>query len=185
MLNNNIFQNLYNSGNFQPLQLTQIDGHDPIKEFTDSSGKEWKLVKACNDSSSEVPDINSVSITDYWNHEVNGSNGKIFIYVVEGIKKPKNEKEFPCSVLYVWFSTVNNRAFTPQMISGSEWLMSNVYAGSLTDTRISKLDYLTRNIIKKPENKISRPALIKLEDFEENSRKKTKTEAKKETEVNE
>lgn len=36
-----------------------------------------------------------------------------------------------------------------------------------------------------PESKISRPALIKLEDFEENSRKKTKTEAKKENEINE
>ena len=174
MLNNNVFQNFFSAG-MQSLQLTQIEGYNPLKGFTDSSGKDWKLVKACSDSSSEVPDIMNVSITDYWNHEVEGSQGKIFIYVVEGIKKPKNEKEIPCSILYSWFSTVNNMAFTPQMITQGEWLMANVYAASLIDTRISKLRCLTDGIVKKSE-KIQRPALIKLEDFEEKKRGKDKGE---------
>ena len=101
-----------------------------------------------------------------------GANPKIYIYVVEGIKQPKNEKEVPCSIMYVWFSTVNNMAFNPNMISASEWLMANVYAGNLTDTRISKLAYLTENIVKKEQN-IQRPALIKLDET-------TKTKSKKE-----
>lgn len=74
--------------------------------------------------------------------------------------------------MYVWFSTVNNMAFNPNMISASEWLMANVYAGNLTDTRISKLAYLTENIVKKDQN-IQRPALIKLDET-------TKTKSKKE-----
>ena len=168
---NNVIQNLY-QGQIQSLQLTQIEGHKPIESFIDSSGKEWKLVKACSDSSSDVPSINSVSLTDYWNHEVEGANPKIYIYVVEGIKQPKNEKEVPCSIMYVWFSTVNNMSFNPNMISASEWLMANVYAGNLTDTRISKLAYLTENIVKKEQN-IQRPALIKLDET-------TKTKSKKE-----
>lgn len=142
---NNVIQNLY-QGQIQSLQLTQIEGHKPIESFIDSSGKEWKLVKACSDSSSDVPAINSVSLTD--------------------------EKEVPCSIMYVWFSTVNNMAFNPNMISASEWLMANVYAGNLTDTRISKLAYLTENIVKKDQN-IQRPALIKLDET-------TKTKSKKE-----
>lgn len=183
VLNNNLFQNIYSAGNLQALQLTQIDGHEPIAGFTDSSGKEWRLVKSCHDASTEVPDINNVSITDYWNHEVTGSNNKIFIYVVEGIKKPRNEKEYPCSVMYCWFSTVNNRAFTPQMITPAEWLMANVYAGNLTDTRISKLKYLTDNIVKKPDAKPQRPALIKLEDFDDSKGRKPKQAAAEKKEV--
>ena len=50
--------------------------------------------------------------------------------------------------------------------------MANVYAGNLTDTRISKLAYLTENIVKKDQN-IQRPALIKLDET-------TKTKSKKE-----
>ena len=61
------------------------------------------------------------------------------------------------------------------MITQGEWLMANVYAASLIDTRISKLRCLTDGIVKKSE-KIQRPAPIKLEDFEEKKRGKDKGE---------
>lgn len=55
--------------------------------------------------------------------------------------------------------------------------------GNLTDTRISKLKYLTDNIVKKPDAKNQRPALIKLEDFDETKGRKLKQAAAEKKEV--
>lgn len=143
-INPTLLNNLYQSQTIPSLQLTQIDGFDPVSEFTDSNGTRWQLVKSANSGMSEIPDPQSVNITDYWNHEYPGSGGKVFIYVVEGVRVPKTNRETACNVLYSWFSTVDNKKFTPQMIKQSEWLMANVYASAITDSRVSKLKALCR-----------------------------------------
>lgn len=143
-INPNLLTNLYQQQAIPSLQLTQIDGFEPTAEFTDSNGTRWQLVKSANSGMSEIPDPQSVNITDYWNHEYPGSNGKVFIYVVEGVRVPKTNRETACNVLYAWFSTVDNKNFTPQMIKQSEWLMANVYASAITDSRVSKLKALCR-----------------------------------------
>lgn len=135
--------NLYNQ-NLPSLQLTQIDGFEPVQQFTDSSGQTWKLIKSANSGMCEIPDPRNLNIIDYWNHEHPSSNGKIFIYVVEGVRAPKTTRETACKVLYMWFSTVNNKSFTPQMIKPNEWLTANVYAAEITDARISKLKALCK-----------------------------------------
>ena len=99
------------------LGLRQLSKFNIVTAFKDSDGKQWRLVKSANDSSVEIPDPSFVQVTDYWNHEFPNSNGKVFIYVVEGIKKPRIETEAPVRVLYQWFSTKNNPQFTPQIIS--------------------------------------------------------------------
>lgn len=143
-INPTLLNTLYQSQTIPSLQLTQIDGFDPVSEFTDSNGTRWQLVKSANSGMSEIPDPQSVNITDYWNHEYPGSGGKVFIYVVEGVRVPKTNRETACNVLYSWFSTVDNKKFTPQMIKQSEWLMANVYASAITDSRVSKLKALCR-----------------------------------------
>lgn len=143
-INPNLLTNLYQQQAIPSLQLTQIDGFEPTPEFTDSNGTRWQLVKSANSGMSEIPDPQSVNITDYWNHEYPGSNGKVFIYVVEGVRVPKTNRETACNVLYAWFSTVDNKNFTPQMIKQSEWLMANVYASAITDSRVSKLKALCK-----------------------------------------
>lgn len=143
-INPTLLNNLYQSQTIPSLQLTQIDGFDPVPEFTDSNGTRWQLVKSANSGMSEIPDPQSVNITDYWNHEYPGSGGKVFIYVVEGVRVPKTNRETACNVLYSWFSTMDNKKFTPQMIKQSEWLMANVYASAITDSRVSKLKALCR-----------------------------------------
>ena len=135
--------NLYNQ-NLPSLQLTQIDGFEPVQQFTDSSGQTWNLIKSANSGMCEIPDPRNLNIVDYWNHEHPGSGGKIFIYVVEGVRTPKTTRETACKVLYMWFSTVNNKSFTPQMIKPNEWLTANVYAAEITDARISKLKALCK-----------------------------------------
>lgn len=143
-INPNLLSSLYQSQAVPSLQLTQIDGYEPLPEFTDSSGVRWRLVKAANSGMSEIPDPQSVNVTDYWNHEYPGSNGKVYIYVVEGVRVPKTSRETACNVLYTWFSTVDNKQFTPQMIRPNEWLMANVYASPVTDARVSKLKALCK-----------------------------------------
>lgn len=142
-INNDYINNLYNQ-NLPSLQLTQIDGFEPVQQFTDSSGQTWKLIKSANSGMCEIPDPRNLNIIDYWNHEHPSSNGKIFIYVVEGVRAPKTTRETACKVLYMWFSTVNNKSFTPQMIKPNEWLTANVYAAEITDARISKLKALCK-----------------------------------------
>lgn len=143
-INPNLLSSLYQSQAVPSLQLTQIDGYEPLPEFTDSSGVRWRLVKAANSGMSEIPDPQSVNVTDYWNHEYPGSGGKVFVYVVEGVRVPKTTREAACNVLYCWFSTVDNKQFTPQMIRPNEWLMANVYASPVTDARVSKLKALCK-----------------------------------------
>ena len=143
-INPNLLNSLYQTQTIPSLKLTQIDGFEPVSEFTDSSGVKWSLVKSTSSGMSEIPDPQSVNITDYWNHEYPGSNGKVYIYVVEGVRVPKTSRETACNVLYTWFSTVDNKQFTPQMIRPAEWLMANVYASPITDARVSKLKALCK-----------------------------------------
>lgn len=143
-INPNLLSSIYQSQAVPSLQLTQIDGYEPLSEFTDSSGIKWRLVKAANSGMSEIPDPQSVNVTDYWCHEYPGSGGKVHIYVVEGVRVPKTARETACNVLYSWFSTVDNKNFTPQMIRPAEWLMANVYAAPISDARVSKLKALCK-----------------------------------------
>lgn len=143
-INNNLLTNLYQANAVPSLQLTQIDGFEPVESFKDSEGQTWKLVKSAASGMTEIPDPKSINILDFWNHEYPGSNNKIFIYVVEGVRIPKTDREAACKILYSWFSTVNNKSFTPSMIKNSEWLVANVYAAPLIDGRISKLKALCK-----------------------------------------
>lgn len=124
------------------LSLRQLANFNITTAFQDSDGKQWKLVKSANDSSVEIPDPSYVQISDYWNHEFPNTNGKVFIYVVEGVKRPRIETERPVKVLYQWFSTKNNPQFTPQMITANEWHRANVYTAPITNSRVSKLSAL-------------------------------------------
>ena len=126
------------------LGLKQINGFDMPFQFKDSDGKNWKLVKSAKDASVEIPDPQFVQVTDFWVHEFPGSDNKVFIYVVEGIKRPRIDTETPVMVLYQWFSTNNNRSFTPQMISQTEWYCANVYTAPMSDSRVSKLKALCK-----------------------------------------
>ena len=129
-----------NMQNVGILGLRQMMNFNITREFKDSDGKTWRLVKSANDASVEVPDPQFVQITDYWNHDFPNSNGKVFIYVVEGIKRPRVETERPVRVLYQWFSTVNNPQFTPMMITQTEWCKANIYMSQLNDSRLSVLN---------------------------------------------
>lgn len=137
--NADIQMNMQNVG---VLGLRQMMNFNITHDFKDSDGKQWKLVKSANDASVEVPDPAFVQITDYWNHDFPNSNGKVYIYVVEGIKRPRVDTERPVRVLYQWFSTKNNPQFTPQMISANEWRRANVYTAQIQDSRVSKLSAL-------------------------------------------
>ena len=149
-MNTSNFQNALNAGlqNFASqiasIGLKQINGFDMVKSFQDSDGRQWRLVKSAKDSSVEIPDPAYVQITDYWNHEFPNTNGKVYIYVVEGIKRPRIETESAVMVLYQWFSTNNNPNFTPQLITPQEWYSANVYTASISDARVSKLHALCK-----------------------------------------
>lgn len=141
-INSNLINNLYGANIAPDLKLTQIDGLEPVPEFVDSAGQKWQLIKSASSGMGEIPDPQSVNVIDYWNHIHPGSNGKIYIYVVEGVRVPKTARETACRVLYSWFSTVDNKTFTPQMIKPAEWLTANVYAAQISDARLSKLNAL-------------------------------------------
>ena len=170
-INPNLLNSIYQAQGAPALNLTQIDKFEPVPEFTDSTGATWSLVKDARSGMSEVPDPQAVNITDYWNHELPGSGGKIYIYVVEGIRAPKTNREAPCRILYAWFSTTNQPGFTPQMIRPQEWLVANVYAARITDARTSKLQALTGGarqaaapVTPQPEPEAPAP-LIRMEDI--------------------
>ena len=133
------------------LGLRQIQGFEMVQSFTDSYGKMWKLVKSSTDTSVEIPDPQYLQVTDYWTHEFPGSDGKIFVYAVEGIKHPRESGSEKMCVLYQWFSTVDNKNFNPQMISQTEWHRANVYSTDLTDSKMSKLLALCKVQSEKPE----------------------------------
>ena len=128
----------------QPIGLTQIKDLVMPASFTDDSGVCWKLAKSSKDSSVEIPDPSMVSLTRWWNRVHPASNGKVFIYVVEGIKRPRIESENSVMVLYQWFSTCNRPNFTPNDITAAEWYNANVYTASIVDSRMSQLKALCR-----------------------------------------
>ena len=109
------------------------------QSFTDDNGTKWKLAKSSKDSSVEIPDPAMVTLTRWWNHVHPLSNGKVYIYVVEGIKRPRIESENSVMVLYQWFSTANRSNFTPNDITAAEWYNANVYTANIIDSRISQL----------------------------------------------
>ena len=137
----NLNTNLINSitAQKQPIGLTQFKDLNMPQSFTDDNGTKWKLAKSSKDSSVEIPDPAMVTLTRWWNHVHPMSNGKVFIYVVEGIKRPRIESENSVMVLYQWFSTVNRSNFTPNDITAAEWYNANVYTANIIDSRISQL----------------------------------------------
>lgn len=124
------------------LQLNQVEGFAPVREFVDETNTRWTLVKEASNSTVDVPDPKSMQILDYWNHEFPGIKSKLYIYVVEGVKQPRVETEQPTKVLYQWFSPVFVPTFTPAMITDKEWLKANVYAAPVVNGRVSKLNAL-------------------------------------------
>lgn len=122
------------------LDLRQLKDYQITNEFTDSLNNRWRLVKSAYDSSVEIPDPNYVQVVDYWVHEFPNSDGKVFVYCVQGIKRPKIDTEKPTQIIYQWFSTVNNPQFTPMMITQTEWCKANIYMSQLNDSRLSVLN---------------------------------------------
>ena len=123
----------------QTLMLNQIEGFEPVAEFTDSANVKWTLAKAASDSTRDVPDPKTIQVTNCWNHEFPKKlTPKIYVYAVEAIRPPRVSTEQPSMLLYTWFSTVQ-MDFNPSMITEKEWLKANVYAAPLQDTRTSKL----------------------------------------------
>ena len=138
----NLNTNLINSitaAQKQPIGLTQFKDLNMPQSFTDDNGTKWKLAKSSKDSSVEIPDPAMVTLTRWWNHVHPLSNGKVYIYVVEGIKRPRIESENSVMVLYQWFSTANRSNFTPNDITTAEWYNANVYTANIIDSRISQL----------------------------------------------
>lgn len=169
-VNPNLLNSIYQAAGMPALNLTQIDGFTPPAEFRDSTGASWQLVKSASSGMGEIPDPAAVNVTDYWNHEFPGSGGKVFLYVVEGVRIPKTQRETPCRILYAWFSTVNQPAFTPQLIRPAEWLVANVFAAGITDARVSKLHALCKTNPEQSQSQTAQgdnapPPLIKMEDI--------------------
>ena len=104
-----------------------------VQSFRDAAGCDWVLRKSAEDSSVDIPDPGYVQITDFWNHVVPGTNNKVYIYVVEGIKRPRTTNERPVKILYQWFSEYNNPTFTPGMITPAEWSAANVFTSAIGD----------------------------------------------------
>jgi len=126
----------------QPLGLSQIKDFTPVKEFTDSDGVSWELKKSAFDSSVAIPDPSMVTFTDAWCHEFPGSNGKVWCYCIEGVKRPATETERTIRVLYNWFATSGDPQFGPSRVTQQEWYRANVYAASMSDARMSKFNAL-------------------------------------------
>lgn len=129
--------------NRSSLNLNQVEGFTPVDRFTDETNTEWSLAKASTDSTVDIPDPKTLQIVDYWNHEFPKElPKKLYIYVVEGIRKPRVETEQPTRVLYQWFSPTCIMDFRPEMITEREWLKANVYSAPVVNARVSKLNAL-------------------------------------------
>jgi len=123
----------------QTLMLNQLEGWEPVQEFTDSANVHWVLAKAATDSTRDIPDPKTVQFVGAWNHEFPAKlSQKVYVYAVEAIRPPRVATEQPSMLLYQWFSTVK-MDFNPMMITDREWLKANVYAAPLVDSRMSKL----------------------------------------------
>lgn len=178
----NLNTNLINSitAQKQPIGLTQFKDLNMPLTFTDDNGTKWKLAKSSKDSSVEIPDPAMVTLTRWWNHVHPMSNGKVFIYVVEGIKRPRIESENSVMVLYQWFSTVNRSNFTPNDITAAEWYNANVYTANIIDSRISQLRALCGL---NQEQKINTPNNNTIEELDINLIRNTENDRRTDAEV--
>lgn len=149
----------------QSLGLRQIQGFDMVDSFKDADGKMWRLVKRSTDNTVEIPDPQYLQVTDYWCHEMPNSSGKIFCYVVEGIKHPRDDGSQKMVVLYQWFSTTFNKSFTPQMITQTEWHKANVFTTDLVDSKVSKLYALCKTQVQTTQAQSQEP--IQVEHIED------------------
>ena len=178
----NLNTNLINSitAQKQPIGLTQFKDLNMPLTFTDDNGTKWKLAKSSKDSSVEIPDPAMVTLTRWWNHVHPMSNGKVFIYVVEGIKRPRIESENSVMVLYQWFSTVNRSNFTPNDITAAEWYNANVYTANIIDSRISQLRALCGL---NQEQKINTPNSNTIEELDINLIRNTENDRRTDAET--
>ena len=179
----NLNTNLINSitaAQKQPIGLTQFKDLNMPQSFTDDNGTKWKLAKSSKDSSVEIPDPAMVTLTRWWNHVHPLSNGKVYIYVVEGIKRPRIESENSVMVLYQWFSTVNRSNFTPNDITAAEWYNANVYTANIIDSRISQLRALCGL---NQEQKINTPNSNTIEELDINLIRNTDNDRRTDTEI--
>lgn len=179
----NLNTNLINSitaAQKQPIGLTQFKDLNMPLTFTDDNGTKWKLAKSSKDSSVEIPDPAMVTLTRWWNHVHPLSNGKVFIYVVEGIKRPRIESENSVMVLYQWFSTANRSNFTPNDITAAEWYNANVYTANIIDSRISQLRALCGI---SQEQKINAPNNNTIEELDINLIRNTDNDRRTDAEI--
>ena len=179
----NLNTNLINSitaAQKQPIGLTQFKDLNMPQSFTDDNGTKWKLAKSSKDSSVEIPDPAMVTLTRWWNHVHPLSNGKVYIYVVEGIKRPRIESENSVMVLYQWFSTANRSNFTPNDITAAEWYNANVYTANIIDSRISQLRALCGM---NQEQKINVPNNNTIEELDINLIRNSDNDRRTDTEV--
>ena len=178
----NLNTNLINSitAQKQPIGLTQFKDLNMPLTFTDDNGTKWKLAKSSKDSSVEIPDPAMVTLTRWWNHVHPMSNGKVYIYVVEGIKRPRIESENSVMVLYQWFSTVNRSNFTPNDITAAEWYNANVYTANIIDSRISQLRALCGM---NQEQKINAPNNNTIEELDINLIRNTENDRRTDAET--
>ena len=179
----NLNTNLINSitaAQKQPIGLTQFKDLDMPQSFTDDNGTKWKLAKSSKDSSVEIPDPAMVTLTRWWNHVHPLSNDKVYIYVVEGIKRPRIESENSVMVLYQWFSTANRSNFTPNDITAAEWYNANVYTANIIDSRISQLRALCGM---NQEQKINTPNNNTIEELDINLIRNTDNDRRTDAEV--
>ena len=179
----NLNTNLINSitaAQKQPIGLTQFKDLNMPQSFTDDNGTKWKLAKSSKDSSVEIPDPAMVTLTRWWNHVHPLSNGKVYIYVVEGIKRPRIESENSVMVLYQWFSTANRSNFTPNDITAAEWYNANVYTANIIDSRISQLRALCGL---NQEQKINTPNNSTIEELDINLIRNSDNDRRTDTEI--
>lgn len=179
----NLNTNLINSitaAQKQPIGLTQFKDLNMPLTFTDDNGTKWKLAKSSKDSSVEIPDPAMVTLTRWWNHVHPLSNGKVYIYVVEGIKRPRIESENSVMVLYQWFSTANRSNFTPNDITAAEWYNANVYTANIIDSRISQLRALCGI---SQEQKINAPNNNTIEELDINLIRNTDNDRRTDAEI--
>ena len=179
----NLNTNLINSitAQKQPIGLTQFKDLNMPQAFTDDNGTKWKLAKSSKDSSVEIPDPAMVTLTRWWNHVHPLSNGKVYIYVVEGIKRPRIESENSVMVLYQWFSTANRSNFTPNDITAAEWYNANVYTANIIDSRISQLRALCG--MNNQEQKINTPNNNAIEELDINLIRNSENDRRTDTET--
>ena len=121
------------------LNLNQVKGITPVKDFVDEMNVQWTLYKAATNSAVDIPSPKTVQFTDCWVHQYLGTDAKVYVYVAEGIRMPRVPTEQPSRVLYQWYSTIRVDTFNPAMITDAEWMKANVYTAPGSNARMSKL----------------------------------------------